>query len=560
MAKCNQAFRPLASGPPGRIGQDSLTIARGLKQIGPGLNYDDPLATEGRCEYPNQQIQPLSFFLLRETFRLCEPTAANSFQMDNSVQTGRVKSSFLKLPGSSQKKHCIAFLLFLLCAISLTRAAGRFDIRELGARGDGQTLDTPAIQRAIDNCAEAGGGEVVFPPGRYLSGTIRLRSHVALHLETGARLIGTTNLDEYAQPVPPAFMPEAKWGKWHRGLLIAENAEDVAITGDGIIDGNKVFDPAGEEHMRGPHGIIFVNCHGFTLRDVTIIDAANYAVFFEAGDDVEVRNVKIIGGWDGIHWRGAPGNWCHNVKIIGCQLYTGDDAIAGRYWDNTVIQDCLISSACNGIRLIGPATRLTIAHNLFRGPGEEPHRSSGTKRRTNMLAGIILQPGAWDATRGPLDDVLLAENVMQNVASPVALWSKPGNTVGRVTVSGLEATGAYRSAISIESWADTPITHFVLRNAHVEFTGGSNAWAAGQTVRGPGVDVRPLPSWGLYARNVQTLTLEDVRFSLETNDFRPVLQAERIGQLNLDDFKFTQVPGVTNAFVTNEVGRISQQP
>ncbi len=456
-------------------------------------------------------------------------------------------------------KTLLHWLLALACTAPAF-AANTFDIRSHGAKGDGATLDTAAIQSAIDACRDAGGGQVLFPAGRYLSGTIHLRSGVTLHLDAGARLIGTTNLAHYAQPTPPAFMPEAKWGKWHRGLIVGENVEDVAITGTGIIDGNKVFDPTGEERMRGPHTIIFVNCRRFTLRDVTMVDAANYAVFFQASDDVEIRNVKFIGGWDGVHWRGAPERWCQNVNIIGCQFFTGDDAIAGRYWNNTVIKDCLINSSCNGIRLIGPATRLTIANNLFRGPGEKPHRTSGEKRRTNMLSGIILQPGAWDATRGPLDDVLIANNVMQHVASPVTLWTKPGNTVGKVIISGLDATGVYRSAFSAESWASEPITNVVLRGVRVEFSGGGKGWATNQTVRGPGVDARPLPAWGLYVRNVETLTLEDVRFSLAGDDLRPVLHAERVVRLNLDIFKFTRVPGVNEPMVTTNVGKLSITP
>lgn len=456
-------------------------------------------------------------------------------------------------------KLLLRFLVGLSVAIS-AMAANSIDIRERGAKGDGQASDTQAIQKAIEDCAEAGGGQVRFPSGRYLSGTIHLRSGVTLHLEAGARLVGTTNLSDYAQPTPPAFMPEAKWGKWHRGLIVGENVEDVAITGLGTIDGNKVFDPTGEEKMRGPHTIVFVNCRRFTLRDVTIVDSANYAVFFQISDDVEIRNVKFVGGWDGVHWRGAPERWCQNVNIIGCQFFTGDDAIAGRYWNNTIIQDCLINSSCNGIRLIGPATRLTIANNLFRGPGEQPHRTSGARGRTNMLSGVILQPGAWDATRGPLDDVLLANNVMQNVASPVTLWIKPGNTVGRVTVSGLTATGVYRSAFSVESWADMPVTNVVIRNAQIEFAGGGTAAQAQQPVKGPGVDARPLPAWGLYARNVQKLTLEDVRFSLAADDFRPVISADRVERLNLDGFKFTRVPGVAEPMVTTNVGKLIQNP
>ncbi len=450
------------------------------------------------------------------------------------------------LCGSPARATSTVGLLLCLLMNTQAHAAGVFDIRAHGAIGDGQASDTRAIQAAIDACADAGGGQVLFPPGRYLSGTLRLRSRITLHLDAGARLVGTTNLAEYVQPSLPAFMPEAKWGKWHRGLVIGENVEDIAISGPGTIDGNKVFDPTGEERMRGPHTVVLVGCRRFILRDATVVDSANYAVFFQVCDDVEIRNVTFLGGWDGVHWRGAPERWCRNVNIIGCRFFTGDDAIAGRYWDNTVIKDCLINSSCNGIRLIGPATHLTIANNLFRGPGEQPHRTSGEKRRTNMLSGIILQPGAWDATRGPLDDVLMANNVMQHVAAPLTLWTKPGNTVGKVTVSGLDATGVYRSAISVESWADEPITHVVLRNVHVEFTGGGKAWPADQAVKGPGVDARPLPAWGLYARNVQSLTLEDVRLSLATDDLRPVVHAEQVGHLNLDGFNFTRVPGVND--------------
>jgi len=111
-----------------------------------------------------------------------------------------------------------------------------------------------------------------------------------------------------------------------------------------------------------------------------------------------------------------------------------------------------------------------------------------------MLSGIILQPGAWDRTRGPLDDVLIARVTMKDVASPLTLWTKPGNTVGRVTVTDLNATGVYRSALSVESWSDSPITNVVIRNAQIEFTGGGQAEQANQPVKGPGVDARTLPA------------------------------------------------------------------
>jgi polygalacturonase len=451
-------------------------------------------------------------------------------------------------------------ILWIAFPPPLPAAAQTFNIRDHGATGDGVTLDTTAINHSIEACARAGGGQVFFPAGRYLSGTVHLKTGVTLHFDAGARLVGTTNLDAYEQPTPPDFLPEAKWGRWHRALILGENVEDVTLTGPGVIDGNKVFDPTGEEKMRGPHTVALVNCRRFTMRDLTVVDSANYAVFFQISDGVEIRNVKITGGWDGVHFRGAPERWCHDVRIIGCQFYTGDDSIAGRYWDRTLISDCIVNSSCNGLRLIGPATRLIVNNCLFYGPGVQPHRTSGEKRRTNMLSGIILQPGAWDPTSGLLDDVLLSNNTMRNVASPVTIWTQAANPVGRITVAGLNATGIYRSAFSIESWADAPITHVVIRNASLEFTGGGTAEQAKQIVRGPGVDARPLPAWGLYARNVAELSLEDVRFSLAAEDFRPVAFADRVERLTFDHVRFPRVPGVTDSVITTNGSKLRMDP
>jgi len=173
-----------------------------------------------------------------------------------------------------------------------------------------------------------------------------------------------------------------------------------------------------------------------------------------------------------------------------------------------------------------------------------------------MLAGIILQPGAWDRTAGLLDQVVLADNTMNNVAAPITLWTKPGNPVGRVTVSGLNATGVYRAALSVENWGDAAITNVVVRNASIEFAGGGTEEQGRQKVRGPGVDPRALPAWGVYARNVQQLTLEDVRLSLLQDDQRPVVRAEEVERLTLDNVRFTQVAGVPEPIMKTNVSQL----
>ncbi|HNY78947.1 MAG: right-handed parallel beta-helix repeat-containing protein [Sedimentisphaerales bacterium] len=453
-------------------------------------------------------------------------------------------------------RYRIGFLVLWLLAWSHVAFAGQasvFDVRNYGAVGDGVTVDTAAINRAVETCATSGGGQVRFAPGRYLSATIHLQSHITLLLEPGARLVGAQDPNLYEAPKPPDFMPEARWGKWHRALILAEGQEDIAICGGGVIDGNKVFDPTGEEHMRGPHTFVFVDCCDVTVRDVSFVDSANYAIFFMVSSNVDIHNVTFTGGWDGVHFRGAPGHACRHVDITDCRFYTGDDSIAGRYWENTVISGCIINSSCNGIRLIGPAENLIIHDCLFYGSGLHPHRTSD---RYNMLAGINLQPGAWDATKGRLDDVLISDVTMRNVATPLHFTMKAGNTADHITVTRLSATNVYRAACSVESWAETPFENVVFRDVDVEFEGGGTVDEVSGVVRAPGVDARPLPAWGLYARNVQNLALEDVRLTCRQPDQRPVMICEDVNDLTLDTFEFPACDGAATSIILRQVERL----
>lgn len=435
----------------------------------------------------------------------------------------------------------IAVFIFV---ISLPIASGLaaplvFDVRDHGAAGDGKTLDTTAINMAVKAAAADGGGGVVrFPPGRFLTATIHLRSNATLHLDAGAEIVGSPETEQYQNFTPPGETPLADRHRWHRALILGVGVENVAITGPGVINGNKVFDPRGEERMRGPHTILFGNSKNITIRDVSIVDSANYAVMLEFTSGVDIRGVKITGGWDGVHFRGWKGNPCRDVTITDCQFFTGDDSIAGWYWEDTLIARCVINSSCNGIRLIGPAKNLIIHDSLFYGPGKFEHRTSGRRKRRNMLAGLCLQPGAWNATEGTLDGVHISNLTMHDVTTPLHFAVKEGNIVGRVTIDGLKATGVYRAAMSIEGWAKEPIGRVSLRDVDVEFAGGGTEEQAAIDVKSPGVDARPLPAWGLYVRNVNRLDLEDVRLGLEKDDARPVMIAEDVGTLAVDAVRF----------------------
>ncbi len=157
-------------------------------------------------------------------------------------------------------------------------------------------------------------------------------------------------------------------------------------------------------------------------------------------------------------------------------------------------------------------------------------------------------------TEGVLDDVKVSDVVMHDVTTPLHLSIKPGNTAGRISVDHMTATGVNLAAASLESWAKAPIERVSLRDVSLEFTGGGAVDPAHTDVRAPGVDARPLPAWGLYARNVHSLQLENVRLGVVKDDTRPALIAEHIGTLDLDSLKLPR--GAPAPLVLKDVGDV----
>jgi hypothetical protein len=420
--------------------------------------------------------------------------------------------------------------------------------RSFAAVGDGKGDDTAPLQLALDACRDGGGGLVQVGPGVYRCTTLRLPSHTTLEILAGGRLLGSSEVERYAAYDPATDTAEHGFGsRWHRALILAIDEQDVHVRGPGTIDGGAVRDPKGEEGMRGPHTILMGRCKQVSIRDLEIIDSGNYATLFEETDDVRVQDVNVYGGWDGVHFRGWKDRPCERIDIEDCKLYTGDDAIAGRYWTDLTIRNCALNSSCNGIRLLGPGDGLTITDCLFDGPGRRSHPSSD---RNNMLAGILLQPGAWDETVGLLDHVLIDDCTMDDVACPFAVVNYPGNEVGNVEVSGLRATGVYRCAIALENWSDKPFRSARLNGLDIHYS----KLPEGKTVQPPkvpGVDVRPVPAWALFAYRIDTLSIDDSLFTLDGAEHgRPSMVLQDIGQSKGDDIRvraFPVEPGSTQA-------------
>ena len=381
---------------------------------------------------------------------------------------------------------------------------------------------TLAIQAMIDDCGAAGGGVVRVLAGVYVCTTLRLRSNVTLQLDEGARIAGSTDVDAYSAPT-------ANNNRWNRALVLIENATDVAIVGPGTLDGRHAFDPHGEERMRGPHTVVTLNARRVRVENMKFVDSANYAILAYQTNELTVRNCVFTGGWDGVHIRGTASERCKQITITNCEFYTGDDSIAGWYWDDFVISGCIINSSCNGIRVIGPATGLTIHDTLFFGPGRHPHRTSGALHRTNMLAGILIQPGAWDPTQGHSDNIVISHVVMRDVKTAVAVFNKPGNSVGTILIEHLSAHNVYGGPCAFESWSDNPIERIVMRDSYISFTQQATVTTPTDYVHNePRHETRDMPGWALFAHRIGAVELHHVCMTTPHGECRPDIVGDNV--------------------------------
>jgi len=311
-------------------------------------------------------------------------------------------------------------------------------IIDFGAIPNSKELQTEKIQAAIDHCFLNGGGEVIIPQGEFLTGGIRIRSNITLHLLNNSILKGSDNPEDYfgylndkIEPLDKELITNSCWSRaeisdnkeiaynffkiagsrWNNALIKAVNAENFSIIGEegSLIDGNDVFDELGEEHYRGPHTINLFYCRNVTLKGYTIQNGANWANTFFWSENITADNITVLAGHDGIHF-----HHCNNISIKNCKLYTCDDCIGGFSNTNVTVKDCELNSACSGLRFGG--TNVVVENCHIYGPckyhfkgrvyaiakknGQEPPIE---KLRNNMLSAftyysdfstpIEMQPG-----------------------------------------------------------------------------------------------------------------------------------------------------------------------
>ena len=444
-----------------------------------------------------------------------------------------------------------------------------YDITAFGAKGDGQTINTSAIQKTIDACHGAGGGTVLVPSGVFLSGSLRLKSRVTLKVEKDAILRGSPKIADYAVETA-----ELHWGaywtfaasQWKQCLIYAEDAEQIGIEGPGTIDGQggserKVFPNANDP--RRPMLVRLVGCRKVTVRDVKLLDPASFTAFFVRSEDILVERVTIRSrqspNGDGLDFDGSK-----RVRIKDCDIDAGDDGIAPKTfhpdWPNEdfEISGCRITSRWHAIRVgaesIAPIQRLTMRDCGFTQcqGGIKIEASEGALFEGLSFSGIemkqVCQPIMVLASRFAFS----AHNKsarppvgrIRNVRfADIRAVAGVGDDIGLKGKSGTEDPFK-RLCSAVVSLPGSHIENVSFKNIDLTFPGGGTAEQASRLDVGEllessnyGKWATPfdgeLPASALYLRHVKGVRLENVRLAMEQPDARAFIAGDDIEGLTL---------------------------
>lgn len=421
------------------------------------------------------------------------------------------------------------------------RGTGAIDVRTAGAAGDGVRLDTRALQNAIDACAGSGGGTVRLPAGRYLSGTLFLRSRVTLHLEPGAVLLGSTNLADYPETVQKFRSYTDNYTD--KSLIYAEGAEDIAITGRGVIDGQGAAFK-GPYKVR-PYTIRIIECRNVLVEGVTMRDSPMWMQHYLACDGVVIRGIAV-------HSRvnhnndGIDIDCCSRVRISDCDIWSGDDAIclkatANRSCRDVAITNCVISTNCNALKMgtetNGGFENVTIANCTV---------------YDTRLGGLALEI----VDGGTMDRITVSNLVMHNTGAPIFIRlgdrarpfregdaRPPAGRMRNVLISNVEADGGSRTGCALSGLPGQNIENVTLENISLAFTGGGKLSDAARAIP-EFPDKYPeygmfgtLPAYGLYCRHITGLRLRNVRTRFAAAEGRPALICDDVEGLDLAGFE-----------------------
>lgn len=417
----------------------------------------------------------------------------------------------------------------------------KHSIFDYGAKGDGLHKDHLAIQQAMDAVHASGGGRVSLPRGRYLCGTLWLRSHVELHLEHGAEIIGSPDLNDYheadAFPENQAFSEENVTG---RHLIVAYRQENVVLSGSGTINGNSTAfllplapgESASYGHktanyqvrdQRPGQMIYFCLCRNVRVTDLHLINATYWTLFLHGCTDLSIHGLRIENPPATPNGDGIDIDCCRHVTVSDCIIRSGDDCLTLRAnaqrlgvdaqpCEAIVIQNCILSTPCNAIRVgvgDGEIRQATFTNLVI--------------KETRTAISIVSNYSGKDG-RGVLISGIHFSHLLIDAAIPFSINNginvRDGAAISEISFAHITARG--RAASQIVGSPGLPIRGISFQDLRLTLCEGSRNLTYAEILPESlthygfhGQDDTPALPFGLYASHLEGFRLHGATFRWE---------------------------------------------
>jgi len=472
-----------------------------------------------------------------------------------------------------------------------------FNVRSFGALGDGQTLDSPAINKAIDAAAAAGGGTVLVPAGTYLCGSIHLQSNIHLRLDAGSIILGAPQ-DRKAYDETEAFpgiaYQDGGHTYFHNSLIWGDNLTNVFITGHGMINGGGLVSGAGildemcgYDHFTTPNtktfppvrignkAIALKLCKNVLIRDVTIFHGGHFGILVTGCDNLTIDNVTLDTNRDGMDI-----DCCRNAMVSNCRVNSpNDDGICPkstyalgevRITENLTIVNCQVSGFKEGTLIDGTmrrSTRRAYGRIKFGTESSGGFRNCTVSNCTfRSCCGLALE----EVDGGILENIAITNLTMTDMPD-YAIYITSGkrnrtpnlttpSRIRNILISNVIADGVGKMAgIEITGLPEHPVEGIRLENIRLISKGGGTAADAAINPKELGTGypdphhIGTMPAFGVYARHVRDLELANIHVSCTTDDVRPAAAFADIQGLEIDNFKPQVAPGVKAAVFSDNV-------
>lgn len=466
----------------------------------------------------------------------------------------------------------ILLFIFTLSLNGFSNTTTVWDVYDYGAKGDARTLDTQAIQSAIEACHLSGGGKVYLHNGSFLSGTIYLKSNVTLYIENGATLVGSIYQKDY--PVMPSKYPSYH-GEFitNRMLIYAENAENILIEGNGKIDGNGA-DFIGINELEAlkerPRIIHFRKCKNIKIKDITLRNSASWVQNYSMCEGLLIDGINVDSRENNdltkARFADAPGRNtdgldivdCCNVRIANCFINSGDDGICLKSLSqkegcrNIVISNCVITTNASGIKIgtesVGAFQDITITNCTIydiRLGGIDVMCVDGAQIERVLISGITLRN-----INGTAIFVRLGNRGRMHRSD-----EKPRQGyIKDVLFENIYGSNIDRYGCSITGIPGVPVENIVLKNINLTFKGGDSPFyfqgEEGNLVQEHSVETVPdvpqkhprgdmfgkLPAYGFYVRHIKEIEFDGIRLNTLNDEKRPALVADDVDGLKIGNF------------------------